>query len=129
MISGSQTIQALNDVVGEMGNLAQKELALFRAEINHNLRLIFEGLVTIIIAAVFAMAAIILFTKALVDWLATIVHSDALSSLIVGAAMALLAIGLGLYGRHSILRFSILPNKTLHSIKMSADVLSERSVS
>jgi F0F1-type ATP synthase membrane subunit c/vacuolar-type H+-ATPase subunit K len=94
---------------------------------NQNIRSLFIGLAMIVGAAVFAIAALILFTKSLVDWLATVVNSEALAALIVGGVMAAIAIGLGLYGRHMMSSFSITPERTVRSIKRDAEVLSERS--
>ncbi|NNC01059.1 phage holin family protein, partial [Corallococcus exiguus] len=93
MSENPQTLQSLfGDILRNASDLAQKEFALFRAEMNDNIRLMFTGMAMIVAAAIFAIAALILFTKALVDWLATIVHSDALAALIVGGVMALVAI-------------------------------------
>jgi F0F1-type ATP synthase membrane subunit c/vacuolar-type H+-ATPase subunit K len=128
MSGGPQSIQGLfGEALRETSDLAQKEFALFRTEMNHNIRIMFTGLAMVVVAAIFAIAAIILFTKSLVDWLATVVGSEALAALIVGGVMAALAIGLGLYGRHAMSSFSITPERTVRSIKRDAEVLSERS--
>jgi hypothetical protein len=70
--------------------------------------------------------ALILLMDALVKWLATIVHSEALSALIVGGVLAIIAIGLGLYGRSMISSFSLTPKRTVRSIRRDTQVLSER---
>ncbi len=128
MAGGPQTIQGLfGDALRETTDLAQKEFALFRTEMNQNIKALFMGLALVVAAAVFAIAALILFTKSLVDWLATVVHSEALAALIVGGVMAAIAIGLGLYGRHLMSSFSMTPQRTVRSIKRDAEVLSERS--
>jgi hypothetical protein len=125
--NGNQTIQGLvGEALRESTDLAQKEFSLFRSEMTENIRTIVLGLVMFIIAAVFAIGAIILFTGALVDWLATIVDSRALAALIVGGALAIIAIGLGLYGRHAISASSLSPKRTVRSLKRDAEVLSER---
>jgi putative intracellular protease/amidase len=67
-----------------------------------------------------------LFTEALVDWLATILDSRALAALIVGGAMALIAVGLVLYGRHAMSAASLVPKRAVRSVKRDAEVLSER---
>ena len=61
-----------------------------------------------------------------VEWLATVVESEALAALIVGGAMAVIAIGLGLYGRSAMSSFSLLPQRTVRSVKRDTQVLSER---
>ncbi|MGO4707133.1 phage holin family protein [Microvirga sp. 2MCAF38] len=128
MSGDPQTIQTLvGDVLRESSDLAQKEFALFRAEMNHNIRALFAGLAMFVVAAIFAIAAIMLLTKSLVEWLATILHSEALAALIVGGALALVAIGLGLYGRRAISAVTLAPRRTSRSIRRDAEILSERS--
>jgi uncharacterized membrane protein len=125
--SGNQTIQGLvGEALRESTDLAQKEFALFRNEMTQNVRTIFIGLAMVVAAAIFAIAAIMLFTEALVNWLATIVNSEALAALIVGGVMAVIAIGLGLYGRHAMSASSLAPQRTVRSLKRDAEVLSER---
>jgi hypothetical protein len=126
-VSGNQTIQGLvGEALRESTDLAQKEFALFRSEMTQNVRTIFIGLAMVVVAAIFAIAAIMLFTEALVDWLATVVNSEALAALIVGGIMAVIAIGLGLYGRNAMAASSLAPQRTVRSLKRDAEVLSER---
>src|SRR5215210_4662109 len=95
-----QTIHALlGEALRESTDLARKELALFKTEMTENIRTLVTALAMIAGAAVVALVALIFLLQALVDWLATVVDSDALAALIVGVAMAAIAVGLGLYGR------------------------------
>jgi F0F1-type ATP synthase membrane subunit c/vacuolar-type H+-ATPase subunit K len=126
-INNHQTIQGLvGEALRESTDLAQKEFALFRTEMTQNIRTMFIGLAMVVAAAIFAIAAIMLFTEALVKWLATVVNSEALAAVIVGGAMAVIAIGLGLYGRHAMSTSSLSPQRTVRSLKRDAEVLSER---
>jgi F0F1-type ATP synthase membrane subunit c/vacuolar-type H+-ATPase subunit K len=122
--------QSLHNLFGEAiretSDLAQKEFALFRTEMSQNVRTVFLGLAMVVAAAVFAIAAVMLFTESLVEWLARILESEALAALIVGGVMAAIAIGLGLYGRSAITRFSLTPQRTVRSIKRDTEVLSAR---
>jgi F0F1-type ATP synthase membrane subunit c/vacuolar-type H+-ATPase subunit K len=61
-----------------------------------------------------------------VKWLATVVGSEALAALIVGGVLAVVAIGLGLYGRSAMSSSALTPQRTVRSIKRDAEVLSER---
>ncbi|WP_112662953.1 phage holin family protein [Microvirga flavescens] len=123
-----QTIQTLLvDVVRETRGLALKEIALFRAETNSNIRLLFTGLAMIVAAAVFAVSALVLFTKALVDWLATIVNSQVIAALIVGGALAAVAIVLGFYGRHVVSTLTLAPQRSARSIKRDVELVSEKA--
>jgi hypothetical protein len=122
--------QSLKSLVGEAlresGDLAQKEFNLFRTEMTRNIRMMFIGLGMIVASAIFAIAALMLFTEALVDWLATLLDSRALAALIVGGGMAVIAIGLVLYGRHAMSSASLVPERAIRSVKRDAEVLSER---
>lgn len=125
--TSNNTIHTLfGEALRESSELAQKEFALFRTEMSKNVRTMFIGLAMVVVAAIFAIAAIMLFTESLVEWLATKVGSTALAALIVGGVMAVIAIGLGLYGRSAMSSFSLLPQRTARSVKRDTEVLSER---
>lgn len=127
MQGSNQTIQGLvGEAIRESTDLAQKEFTLFRTEISQNIRTLFIGLAVVVVAAIFAIAAVILLTESLVEWLATVVNSEALAALIVGGVLALIAIGLGLYGRHAMSASALKPQRTMRSLKRDAEVLSER---
>jgi Putative Actinobacterial Holin-X, holin superfamily III len=116
----------LGEALRETTDLARKELTLFRTELSENVRTLFIGLAMMVGAAVFAVAAVILFTEALVKWLATIVESEALAALIVGGVMALIAIGMMLYGRSAMSIDKITPKRTARSLQRDSEILSER---
>jgi uncharacterized membrane protein YqjE len=125
--NGNQTIQGLvGEALRESTDLAQKEFTLFRTEMTQNIRTLFMGLAMVVVAAIFAIAAIMLFTDSLVHWLATVVGSEALAALIVGGVLAIIAIGLGLWGRSAMTASSLTPQRTMRSLKRDAEVLSER---
>jgi uncharacterized membrane protein YqjE len=116
----------LGEALRETSGLARKEIALFKTELSENVRNLFIALAMMVGAAVFAVAAIILFTEALVKWLATVVGSEALAALIVGGAMALIALGLVLYGRSAMSTANLTPTRTVRSVQRDTEVLSER---
>lgn len=125
--NGNQTIQGLvGEALRESTDLAQKEFTLFKTEISQNMRTLFMGLAMVVAAAVFAIAAVMLLTESLVEWLATVVDSEALAALIVGGLMAANAIGLGLWGKNAMTASSLTPQRTMRSLKRDAEVLSER---
>ena len=122
-----QSLQGLvAEAVRESTTLAQKEFALFRTEVSENLKKMVIGLAMLVVAAVFAIAAILLFTEALVEWLATVVGSEALAALIVGGILLVVAVVLGLWARNAISAASLAPTRTLHSLQRDSQVLSER---
>lgn len=125
--NGNQTIQGLvGEALRESTDLAQKEFTLFKTEVSQNIRTLFMGLAMVVAAAVFAIAAVMLLTESLVEWLATVVNSEALAALIVGGVLALIAIGLGLWGRSAMSSSTLTPQRTMRSLKRDAEVLSER---
>jgi uncharacterized membrane protein YqjE len=115
----------IGDALRESSDLAQKELALFRAEMSENMRTLAMGLVMVIVAAVFVILSLIWLTQALVYWLATVVGSQALAALIVGGVLAIIAIGLGLYGRSAISKTSLTPTRAVRSLQRDKEVLTE----
>ncbi|MDP8920195.1 MAG: phage holin family protein [Pseudomonadota bacterium] len=125
--NGNQTIQGLvGEALRESTDLAQKEFTLFRTEVTQNIKTLFLGLALVVVAAIFAIAAVMLLTESLVEWLATVVDSEALAALIVGGVLALIAVGLGLWGRSAMTSSSLTPQRTMRSLKRDAEVLSER---
>src|SRR5215208_1576806 len=107
----------VGEALHESTDLARKELALFRTEMSESMRTIAMGLIMVVAAAVFAILSLIWLTQALVDWLATMVGSHALAALIVGGVLALIAIGLGLYGRSAMAKTSLAPTRTARSLQ------------
>ncbi len=82
MTTGPQSsIQGLiGDALRETNELARKEIALFRNEMTSNVRALFIGLGLLVGAAVFGVVALFVLVDALVKWLATVVHSEALAA-------------------------------------------------
>jgi hypothetical protein len=115
----------VGEALHESADLAQEEFALFRTEMSDNVRTIAIGLVTVIAAAVFAILSLIWLTQALVDWLATKVGSHVLAALIVGGGLAVIAIGLGLYGRSAMAKTSLAPKRTVESLERDVEVLTK----
>ncbi|HYF54635.1 MAG TPA: phage holin family protein [Salinarimonas sp.] len=125
--SESETIQGLlGEAIRESGDLARKEFALFRTEMADNLRGLVMGIAMLLAAAVFGMATLVLLTGAFVEWLATVVNSEALASLITAALTAVIAIGLGLYAKSKFSSSSLAPDHTVRNVQRDAHLLAER---
>jgi len=121
----TESIQGLfGEALRESGDLARKELALFRTEMADNVRGLVIGIAMLLAAAVFGMATLILLTNAFVEWLATVVNSEALAALITAGITGAIAIGLVLFARSKFSGLS--PSHTVRSIQRDADLLSER---
>lgn len=109
----------------DAGELARKELALFKAEMTANLRTLAMGLAMLMGAAVLAILSLIWLTQALVEWLAVVLDSEALAALIVGGVLLLGAVGLGLYGRSVMSASTLAPDRSLRSLRRDSEVLSQ----
>lgn len=121
------SIQSLvAEALREATDLARKELALFRTEMSHNVKLLVAGIVALLASSVFAIATLILLTDAFVDWLAVLLESEALASLIVAGVMLLITIALILYGRSKLSSATLEPTHTIRSVERDADVVSHR---
>jgi Putative Actinobacterial Holin-X, holin superfamily III len=116
----------IGEALRESSDLARKELTLFKAELAANVKTLAIGATLMAAAGIFAIAALILFTEAFVKWLATVVDSEALAALIVGGGMAVIAVGLVLYGRSTMSAASLAPNRSIKSIQRDTQVLSEK---
>ena len=116
----------IGEALRESSDLARKKLTLFKAELAANVKTLAIGAALMAVAGIFAIAALILFTEALVKWLATVVDSEALAALIVGGGMAVIAVGLVLYGRSTMSAASLAPNRSIKSIQRDTQVLSEK---
>ncbi|WP_349370444.1 phage holin family protein [Salinarimonas sp.] len=121
------SIQSLvAEALREATDLARKEVALFRSEMSHNVKLLVAGIVALMASSVFAIATLILLTDAFVDWLAVVVGSDALASLIVAGVMLVITLALILYGRSKLSSATLEPTHTIRSVERDADVVSHR---
>lgn len=128
MSNGPQSsIQSLvADALRETSDLARKEMALFRNEMTSNVRTLFIGLALMVGAGVFAVVALFVLVDALVKWLATIVHSEALAALIVGGVLLVVAIVFALIGRSTMSLSTLAPTRTTRQVRQDARALSER---
>ena len=122
--SGIQTL--IGDALRETGELARKEIELFRAEMTSNVRTLFMGLAMIVAAAVFAVVALLVLIDSLVKFIATLVHSEWLAALIVGGGLLVVGIGLGIWGVKAMSLSNLAPTRTTRQIRQDAQALSER---
>ena len=121
------SIQGLiGDALRETNELARKEIALFRNEMTSNVRSLFLGLGLLVGAAVFGVVALFVLVDALVKWLATVVHSEALAALIVGGVLLVVAVILALVGRNAMSLSALAPVRTSRQVRQDARVLSEK---
>ncbi|KQT58223.1 hypothetical protein ASG52_22515 [Methylobacterium sp. Leaf456] len=123
----SSSIQALiADALREASELAGKEIALFRTEMTSNVRSLFVGLGMMVFAAVFAVTAMLVLIGALVKFVATLVGSEWLAALLVGGAMLLVAVILGVLGARAMSLSNLAPTRTSRQVRQDARALTER---
>lgn len=121
------SIQTLiGDALRETGDLARKEIELFRTEMTSNVRSLFIGLAMMVVAAVFAVVALLVLIDSLVKYVATLVHSEWLAALIVGGALLVIGIGLGLAGMKAMSLSNLAPTRTTRQVRQDARALAER---
>ncbi|MFJ7438856.1 phage holin family protein [Methylorubrum thiocyanatum] len=123
----SSSIQTLvADALREASELASKEIALFRTEMTNNVRSLFIGLAMMVLAAVFAVTAMLVLIGALVKFVATLVGSEWLAALLVGGGMLLVAVVLGVIGARAMSLSNLAPTRTSRQVRQDARALTER---
>ncbi|HEV2542345.1 MAG TPA: phage holin family protein [Methylobacterium sp.] len=121
------SIQSLvADALREASELASKEIALFRTEMTNNVRSLFVGLAMMVVAAVFAVTAMLVLIGALVKYVATLVGSEWLAALLVGGGLLLVAVVLGIIGARSMSLSNLAPTRTTRQVRQDARALTER---
>jgi hypothetical protein len=113
----------LADALHDSTELARKELALFKAEMAQNARNLAIALGIFVAAAVFAIISVSLLVEAVVEWLATMLGSEALAALIVAVLMAAVAGGLAMYGRSKLSASALTPDRTVRNVQRDAAAL------
>ncbi len=93
---------------------------------SHNVKLLIAGIVALMASAVFAIATLILLTDAFVNWLATVVDSQALASLITAGVMLLITLVLIAYGRSKLSAATLEPTHTIRSVERDSGVFAQR---
>lgn len=123
---GASLQELVGDAIRDAADLAGKEFALFRAEMADNVTGLAKGAVMFGIAAVFAVASLIWLTQALVYGINVFIQSEWISALIVGGLLALIAGVLVMMGKSRLSGSSLVPNRSVQSLKRDGEVLSER---
>lgn len=122
-----QTLVA--DAIRDGADLLRQELGLFRAEMAENVGLLTKGIAMFAVAAIFAIAALIWLTQALVYGLAIIVGSQWIAALIVGVALIVIAGIFGIIGKNRVSAATLAPKRTVRTLKQDSDLLTERTSS
>lgn len=114
------------DFVRETTELIRQELRLARTELAQKADQAINGVILVASGAVLAFAGLIVLLRALAaalaDWM-----GPAAAALIVGGIVALIGIVLLLKARRNLDPEHLMPERTLHSLARSADLVEERT--
>ena len=119
----------VGDAMRQSADLVQLEIQLFKQEMAENISRLFIGLGLIVAGAIFAIAGVLLLVDAWVEWLATVVDSEALAALITGGALLLIALAIMLAGRSMMSVKRLTPRRTVRSVSRDAHMFSDRVAS
>lgn len=116
----------IGEALQAAGDVVRGEIALFRGEMTGNVRSLVIGIAMMVAVALFAVVGLLVLIDALVKWLATLVHSEALSALIVGGCLLALALILALVARGKLSMGALAPTRTGRQLKQDAAVIREQ---
>ena len=116
----------LRDLVDEVQRLFRQELQLARAETAEKVNQVQNGAISIIAGLLLAFSALLILLQALVVALAEIMEPW-LASVIVGVAVAVLALILVKAGQSTISATNLTPERTLQSVREDKDMLMEKA--
>lgn len=107
--------QLLRDLAEQLGRLIGDEGRLLKAELNDNVNRLTGGFTLLILGAVLGSAALLILLLALVAALSETMEPW-LASVIVGGAVAVIALALLLAGRNRLKARALIPDRTLASV-------------
>lgn len=117
--------EAVSEVLGDFADLFQKELRLARAELSSNLSAKVRGSIWLGLAGLLGLLAISLLLGALVAWITTLGATLHAAFLIVGAAVALLAVIAYFTGRTDA-EADLTPTRTIEQVKQDIETTKEQ---
>lgn len=127
MTHSDHTLRSLGgELIGDISRLIRQELRLAQAEAGEKATQIQHGIISIVAGLLLAMAALLVLLQALVIGLAHAMPAW-LASVIVGAAVALIAFGLVRLGQSSLQATNLVPERTVQSMRDDKDMILERA--
>ncbi|MCJ2006339.1 phage holin family protein [Methylobacterium sp. J-092] len=115
----------LAEALRAAGDVVRGEIALFRQEMTNNLRSLIVGLAAMTGAPAFALVGFLILVDALVTWLATVVGSEALATLIAGVVFLVIGIVLALAAERRFSLNGLMPTRTGRQLRQDATVIKE----
>jgi hypothetical protein len=108
----------------EIGTLLRQESELARTEIRQKAGQVAAAGVAFGSGGLVCFAGFLILLQALVAWLAGVLDSTALAALVVGGAALLVGVGLVLLGRNRLRAETLVPRKTVESLRQDAELAS-----
>ncbi|SFS21251.1 phage holin family protein [Yoonia litorea] len=121
----NQAPSLLVDTLRHFSALIQGELKLARAEVSNIVSRAGVGIALIAIAMLMALVSLNVLATAAVAYIAANGFSIGLASLMVGAALLIVAVVLALAGKSRLSPEALTPNKTVHSVKKDYESIKE----
>ena len=107
----------LTDTFSHVTNLVRGEIDLARAELQENVSKAFAAIGMLVAAIVILLTAFDVLAAALVAWLTALGLSAGWSALIVGGALVVLAVILGIVGRNRLTATSLAPTRSIENVR------------
>ena len=119
--------ELLADLTHSVTTLFRKEIELARAETSEKLSQAGVGAGAIAAGGVLALAALIVLLQALVIALAELGLAPALSALIVGGVVAIIAFALIYKGMNDLKASNLAPTRTVEALRRDAHMIKEQT--
>lgn len=105
--------------------LVRKEVQLAKLETGEKLEQVARGVVFLIVGLFMLIVALFFLAEALVEGLALLVGSEALSATIIGGLIAVIGIVLALKGKSNLSAENLKPTRTLRTAERGVEKLKE----
>ena len=125
MVTTTEIADNVRAFVRDGVELVRKEVQLAKLETSEKIGLLANGIVFIIVGALLLVVALGFLAEALVEWLATVVGSEALAALIVGLVVAIVGVVLVLKGKSNLSPENLKPSRTVRTTERGYEKLSE----
>ena len=119
------TSALLTQVLSHLSNLVRKEFDLARSEVQQNVHKAVGGIGLLVGAVVLALVALNVLAAALVAALTEMGLAAGWSALIVGGALALIAVIFAVIGAKALSATSLAPTRTLSNVRRDTQAVKE----
>lgn len=121
-----RTPSLMRDILTHLSNLMRKEVDLARTEISENLTRAGIAVGLLVGAVVISLTALNVLSAAAVAGIANLGIAPGWASLIVGVALAAIALGLTMKGLNDLKLSSIAPSRAAENVQRDAEMIKEK---